>query len=128
MNNLFIPIGKIFNNTTKDLPADFYIAGSAQGNEIIYKTNTYRTFVLSIPGITITNINEIVRNGNDLFLTCNFGEDNIIVSLINCQIKSNKLVYEAINYKVLTGITFVHSMVFYEDYLFLAQPTWSSCV
>ena len=74
MNNLFIPIGKIFNNTTKDLPADFYIAGSAQGNEIIYKTNTYRTFVLSIPGITITNINEIVRNGNDLFLTCNFGE------------------------------------------------------
>ncbi|MCO6162596.1 hypothetical protein [Flavobacterium sp. NRK F7] len=121
MNNLFIPIGKIFNNTTKDLPSDFYIAGSAQGNELIYKTNTYRTFVLSIPGTTITNINEIVRNGNDLFLTCNFGEDNIIVSLINCQIKSNKLVYEAINYKALTGITFVHSMVFYEDYLYLSN-------
>ncbi|MBF03232.1 MAG: hypothetical protein CMP76_08045 [Flavobacterium sp.] len=116
-------IGKLKNNIrlAKDLPSDFYIAGSAQGSELIYKTNTYQTISLSIPGTTITNINEIVRNGNDLFLTCNFGVDNIIVSLINCQIKSNKLVYEAINYKALTGITFVHSMVFYEDYLYLSN-------
>lgn len=121
MNNLFVPIGKLFNPKTKDLPADFYISGSAQGNELIYKTNRYQKMTLSIPGQTITNINEIVRNANDLFLTCNFGTDNIIVSLINCQIKSNKLVYESCNYKVLTGITFVHSMVFYEDYLYVSN-------
>ena len=121
MNNLFVPIGKIFNNRTTDLPADFYIGGSAASGELIYKTNIYRKLVLTIPGITLLNINEIVRNGNDLFLTCNFGADNLIVSLLNCQIKSNKLIYETLNYQVLTGITFVHSMVFYEDYLYLSN-------
>ncbi|WP_130735514.1 hypothetical protein [Flavobacterium sp. J27] len=121
MNNLSIPIGKLFFNKTTNLPADFYIAGSADGNELIYKTNTYRKLILTIPGVTITNINEIVRQGNDLFLTCNFGVDNIIVSLINCQIKNNRLIYDSVNYRALTGITYVHSIVFYEDYLYLSN-------
>lgn len=120
--------GLINLNIPQPLPKDFYIAGEASGSQLLYLTDNYRTINISGSITEITNINEIVRNGNDLFITTNFYGDNTIISLLNCSIYNNELIIGEIIEQDITGISNIHGFIFYNGFLYGSDRTGSQSV
>ncbi|QSW90690.1 hypothetical protein J0383_07740 [Flavobacterium endoglycinae] len=105
---------------------DFYIATLIDSTKLLYKTDTFREIDLQpFVGTAITNTNEIVRNGNDIFVVGNYSYDNsltaFIVSLINCRIRNNVLVFDSSKYAVFPAP--IHGLIFHNGFLYSATRT-----
>lgn len=106
---------------------DFYIAGLIGTSKLIYKTDIFREYDLKVHfdrlGITIIDVNEIVRNGNDLYITGNFGQPNAFVGkLENCVIRSNQFDFEKAHGVIVSDkINNIHGLAYYKGYLYLAS-------
>lgn len=109
------------NNKVHGLPMDFYLSTNSDSNTLLYKTDTYREITIPSGSIEITNINEVLRNGNDLFLTCNFYGDSAIVSLLDCKIINNVLVYSDIKHSDIININYIHGSVLYNGYIYASN-------
>lgn len=109
--------------TITDLPEDFLVITQV-GVEIKYYTDSFRTLdISSLVGVTVDNTNEIVRNGNDLFITGNFidnATNQFILRLIDCKIVNNILTYESSSWADI-GMAKVHSFKFHRGFIYYAN-------
>ena len=110
----------------KPIADDFYIAGLLESSKLLYHTDIFREIDLQpYVGITIINTNEIVRNGNDIFVVGNYSFDNtltpFIVSLINCRTRNNVLIFDSSNFATLSLP--IHGLIFHNGFLFSATRT-----
>lgn len=119
---------KLNRNASKfaGLPDDFYIATGIDTSSLLYKTDIYRYIDLQPDTeITIHNTNEIVRNGNDLFLAGNFTFDSayptIVIGLYGCRIEDDILKYNSIVVVELPDIYQVHGLIYYREMLYMAS-------
>jgi len=111
------------------MPEDFYIATSAYGSELLYRSSSDEFNRLDLSefldsSITIQNTNEIVRNGNDLYIASNFGASSSgLIKLTNCVLRNGKyLKFGQIDYLGLTNsISYIHGSCFYKDNLYLSS-------
>jgi hypothetical protein len=118
----------------RSVPNDFYIAGLVNSNDILYKTDDYRTFDLAdIVGEAITNTNEVIRVDNDFYFCVNYTFDGSvtqkIVLLKDCYIKNNEFKFGSYLMKD-SGIKSVHTLVYNptDDYLYVADRVYGTAV
>lgn len=113
----------------QEIPFDFFASTSVEGGLITYKTDAYRTFDLQpLTGITITNTNEIIRNGNDIFISGNFSPDlsktTFLIVLYGCYIEENVLKVTSYSSTEITGLSSAHSVTFHRGNVYLASRTY----
>lgn len=115
------------------IPDDFYIATLIDSSSLLYNSNNEFKYIdLQLyTNITILNTNEIVRNGNDIFLTGNFTFDNtgepFIARLSGCYLDSNGD-FNFIESSFERISTAVHSLLFHNGFLFLTSRTTQTIV
>lgn len=78
----------------QNIPTDFFISGNVNGSNLTYKTDSYRQVDLAVLAPTagfISNINEIIRIGNDFFIVINYGinTNQNLIALRDCYIENN---------------------------------------
>lgn len=107
----------------KEIPLDFFISGSALGSQLTYLSGNYK--VLDLQSYTTTriyNINEVIRNGNDLYLTINFSDDpaifNSIIKLGGCFLVNGFLSFKSFNIQILP-ISRIHGSIFYRGWIYV---------
>lgn len=107
-------------NNTKDLPTDFFIS-SGVGVNLLYYSDSYRTIDISgLVGPVVTNTNEIVRNGNDLFIIGNFidnATNEFVLRLVGCKLVNGELTYQSTDWASFQAPR-VHSLRFHRGYLY----------
>lgn len=125
-------MGKVINNRLLDLearpiPEGFYVTTLIASSKLLYFSDQFREVDLQpvLPTTTIVNTNEIVRNGNDLFIVGNYSPDGslttFIMRLVNCRIRDNILVWEKSNAIELSGQ--IHGLIFHNGFLYTATIT-----
>lgn len=117
-----------WTEAAESIPSDFLILTQVYGSSLTYNTyGDYLTLDLKEfldPSIVLQNTNEIVRNGNDLFITTNFGASySGLIKLTNCGLRDGKyLKFDQINHIGLTSsISHIHGMSFYKNNLYLSN-------
>ncbi|MFW0737134.1 hypothetical protein [Flavobacterium sp. T12S277] len=125
-------MGKVINNRLLDLearpiPEGFYVTTLIASSKLLYFSDQFREVDLQpvLPTTTIVNTNEIVRNGNDLFIVGNYSPDGslttFIMRLVNCRLRDNILVWEKSNAIELSGQ--IHGLIFHNGFLYTATIT-----
>ena len=109
-----------------DIPEDFFIATQIASSKLIYETDSFREIDLQpYTSIIITNTNEIVRNGNDIFAVGNYSDTNtlqaFLIRIINCRIKDNELIFDIIDSIPLSQP--IHGLIFHNGFLYSATRT-----
>ncbi|BFM42663.1 hypothetical protein CFS9_13040 [Flavobacterium sp. CFS9] len=125
-------MGKMINNRLLDLearpiPEGFYVTTLIASSKLLYFSDQFREVDLQsvLPTTTIVNTNEIVRNGNDLFIVGNYSPDGslttFIMRLVNCRLRDNILVWEKSNAIELSGQ--IHGLICHNGFLYAATIT-----
>lgn len=131
------------NNTYFDfgLPKDFYVGSTigdvpvditSEANFLTYKTDTYRKYYMEGAPATITNSNEVLRDGNDLYIFCNGytvggggtaipGLPVMIAKLQNCNIVENVLVPETVSYQSYPTMYRIHGSIFHRGFIYASS-------
>ena len=128
------------NELPNDLPLDFYCSTTigdgttvlTNQNYITYKTDTYRKFYFNDSPISVLNSNEILRNGNDIFILANgfdtFTSTNpipelpvLIIKLKDCKIINNVLTPTEIEYKQYPSFYRIYGSTFHRGYIYLSS-------
>lgn len=114
-----------------EIPEDFFIATTINNDKLTYKTDIYREINLAtILGSPVLNSNEIIRVGNDFYLTINYATDGTtnqeVVKLADCYIKDNILIVSSF-IKKSTPLSSVHALVYNEtdEFLYIAERKYS---
>lgn len=115
-------------STIGDVPVDF----TSQANFITYKTDSYRKFYMEGAPSTITNSNEILRDGNDLYVFCNGytvggggtaipGLPVMIAKLKNCNIVNDIMVVEEVTYQEYSTMYRIHGSIFHRGFIYASS-------
>ncbi|MFW0739732.1 hypothetical protein [Flavobacterium sp. T12S277] len=125
-------MGKVINNRLLDLearpiPEGFFCTTQIASSKLLYYSDQFREIDLQpvLPSTTIVNTNEIVRNGDDLFIVGNYSSDGslttFIMRLVNCKLRDNILTWEKSHGIELSGQ--IHSLIFHNGFLYTATIT-----
>ncbi len=115
----------------ESIPEDFFIATQLDSSSLLYQTDTFRQLNLQpYVGTTIINTNEIVRNGNDIFVVGNYSGDSslqvFLIGLFDCRIKDDVLVFSEVRTTLLSAP--IHGLIFHNDYLYSATITTTTTI
>jgi hypothetical protein len=118
-------------HTITELPSDFFISTSnsatGHGTSLTYFTDEYKRIDLqSFSETIITNTNEILRDGNNLFILANSINGTtsstpiLLIRLENCKIINNVLVPENVATASLTVTARTHGSILHRGFLYIS--------
>lgn len=113
-------------------PTDFYISTMVQSTKLTYLSNISSTTFSMIDlqpysNLQIVNSNEILRYGNDIHITGNFGTNSYTIKLKDCKFIKNRLFFQGYEENSITSfINYIHGMVLYNGYLYLSSRETST--
>lgn len=125
------PQNPVINGAGESIPDDFYIATLIDSSKLLYESNGFKELELQpYVSVTITNTNEIVRNGNDLFIVGNYSDTNtlpvFLVKIKNCRLQNDILVFDSITSTTLSYP--IHGLVFHNNFLYSSSRTTNSII
>lgn len=122
--------GQCCGNSTKykEIPIDFFISTTVEGSHLTYLTDTYKTIDLQqYSSVPVINSNEIVRNGNDLFVIINWGGNVCIIAMYGCYIKDNILKVTSSSFQSINEDK-IHGLIFHRNFLYASERPLSTDV
>jgi len=118
---------KHYNSKPVAPPSDFYISTMVQSTNLTYLSNISSTTFSTIDlqyysSLQILNSNEILRYGNDIYITGNFGTSSYILKLKDCKLIKNRLFFQGYEENSITSfINYIHGMAYINDYIYLSS-------